>query len=70
MQIEHKLVIAAIACATTVLMSAVGYNVMDSHNRNQAYKECIAVNERMADKLVKYNQETIKVSSLPSCSRY
>lgn len=67
MQIEHKLIIAAIACATTVLLSAVGYNVMDSNNRIQANKECVAANERMAARIVEFKSETIRITSLPTC---
>ncbi len=67
MEIQHKLVIAAIACATTVLMSTVGYNIMDSHNKVQAHKECLASNERMAEKLTKVDSETLRISSLPTC---
>lgn len=42
MQIEHKLIAAAIAGAVLVLLSAVAYNVMDSQNRIAANRECVA----------------------------
>jgi len=67
MQIEHKLIAAAIAGAVLVLLSAVAYNVMDSQNRIAANRECVAANERMAAMMAKANTETLRVSSLPTC---
>ncbi len=67
MEIQHKLTIAAIACATLVLLTAVGYNVMDSQNRIQANKECVATNERIAARMIEFKSETIRITSLPTC---
>lgn len=68
MEIHHKIIVVAIACATLVLLSAVGYNVMDSNNRIQANKECVAANERIAARMIEFKSETIRVTSLPTCN--
>ncbi len=67
MQIEHKLIAAAIAGAVLVMLSAVAYNVMDSQNRIAANLECVAANERMADMMTKVKTETLRITSLPTC---
>lgn len=56
------LVAIALVTGTMTYVSIAGHQ-----SKLQAYRECIAANERMATMLAKADTETLRVSSLPSC---
>lgn len=68
MQKVDVMMTLAILVTIALVTGAMAYVSVAGHqSKLQAYRECIAANERMAAMLAKADTETLRVSSLPSC---
>jgi len=68
MNTDQKIVIFAIAAMLASVLSIVVYNTYDSSIRVEAYKECTDVNKKIAEMITRQNSESLRISSIPTCS--
>lgn len=64
---EVFLTLGVIAILALLIVATSYVSVLGHQSKLQAYRECVAANERMATMLANARTETLRVSSLPSC---